>query len=190
MTGWDVAQAVMDAIANNAADINRNTHLAATNWRVRPDFEEPADGSDPYKYIKLDDRMAFPDGLNIAVTFGQDRVTREFSGWMQHREATVYIVCYFVGATAPDGVGVVDPGMLVNAKRGIVEGLTSILTRRSLRLSSPTDAGTVWNGRITETAYTMAPKPSMGIFIPMLQLTFTGIYATVTTDTDGAASAG
>lgn len=190
MTGWDVAQAILDLIAANAGTLNANPRLAATHWSVRTDPEDAEGSADPFKYLKLDDRDAFPDGLNITVTFGTDRTVREFSGWMAHKEATCYIVCYFAGATAADGVGVVDPSLLVAAKRGIAEGLTSLLGRRELRVSLPTGAGTVWNGRITETAYTMAPKPSMGVFVPMLQLTYTGLYATQATEMDGAESAG
>jgi hypothetical protein len=190
MTGWDVAQAVLDLIAANAGALNANAHLAATNYRVSTEAEDADGSTDAFKFLKLDDRDNMPDGLNIFATFGQDRDERRFSQFLVHKACTVYVMAYFAGATTADGVGIADPAQLVKAKRGVTEGLVSLLNRSDLQCGLPSGAGTIWNGRVTDALYALAPKPSMGVFVPGIQLTYECIYAVQETATDGAMSAG
>lgn len=188
MTGWDAAQAVLEHIAANVDGINANMHLGASGFALSLEPEDAPGSGDAYKFLKLDDRDIMPSGLNVFVTFGSDAIERRFSGLLTHKRVTLYVVCYFAGATAPDGVGIADPAKLINGKRGISEAMASLLDRRDITCEFPAGDGAIYDGHITAMDYALVPKPSMGMFIPGIQITYSGVYAVQSTDIDGAAA--
>lgn len=190
MTSYDVAKAVLQVIADHAVALSQNADILAGGWRVDTQPEDLDGSTDDYKFLKVDDRDAMPDGLNVFVTPGRDRDIRVFSGFLVHKEATLYIGVYLAGATAPDGVGVVDPHKVLRGKRGVMEAFTSLLNRTGFQIALDTEGSTFYGGRITETDSGMMPKPSMNAFVPGVQFTYTGTYAVQETDTDGAQGVG
>lgn len=191
MTGYDVAQAILDIIAANAVTLNANADLAASGYALSLE-PDPLEGStDPFRFLKLEDREAMPDGLNIFVTPDEERDSKRFSGWLVHKEITVYISCYLAGATAANRVGGVDMEKVKRAKRGLIEGLTGLLNRTGFQTKIDAAQGGIYGGRIVgRLPGDQIFKPSMGGPVRGIVLTWKGIYVVQETAESGSGSGG
>lgn len=190
MNGYDVAQTLLDIIAANVATLNANEDLDASGFALSLAPEDLDGSTDLFRFLKVEDREIMPDGLNVFVTPDEERDYKRFSGWMTQKEITVYISCYLAGPTA-NGAGGVDMEKVKRAKKGLLEGMVSLLNRRDFQTKMDTPAGGVYGGRVVgRLPGDQIFKPSMGGVVRGIVLTWKGIYAVTETETSGTESAG
>lgn len=175
MTIYDAIDGLIVNLLANRAAINANAHLAASGYQVLDAAGIAAGDTSPYRYIKVGDREALPDGLTLCYVPATESKLRFLGGDICEYEYTVQVIAYLQGAK--------DPAKAEQARRGIAEALrlhVNAVSRRNIA----TAAGTVYNSRMGAARFGEMWKmggDKYARLVPAAMLTWTGLVYVVET---------
>lgn len=178
LTTHDICEALVELVAESADTLNRDEKLSASGWYVSTENEDDTAISEPYKFLKVEEREDLPPGLSVCVSPVWERDHKRGTNFLAWKKCRVILAAYAVGATDAN-TGQADPQLVRLFRQGFARAITQLLnnTANQRAIAVPGDENGAFGGRIVSVEYGSAAKPLVGSYwVPCVNVTWEGFF--------------